>query len=418
MHRSIRVTGLTLSLALSAAIFVWPGAAQAVDVYATGVKQLTAKQFAPAALSFKQAIKANPKNAMAYYYLGLAKHYQGDRQGALESYSKVLSTFPGTDACNLAVRGMASIDPSILEKLGLSSGPAATPAPMQRSQQGSSQQSHGQSSVFGPGDIVPQETRVNFNKEFNCMIVDARINGRSIKMMVDTGAENTVLGENTLQNLNLPVPTTGQTVDIYGSGSTGAQKALVHYVDLSLGGITRKNFPILVKKEFDNYPLIGQSFLRGMRYTVDGSNNTIVLQRADSAPSTASSRSGYDPGDVPFQLEGREMTVMVQVNGRNMPMWFDTGASWITFTRSQAAAAGISVPDDAPVVNTKGAGGQNTQRMVRVQSIKLGPVEKRDFEVGVVDQSAQTRPLLGGAFLSDQQYTIDNDRKVIHFGRR
>lgn len=418
MHRSTRVAGLTLSLALSAAIFGWPSAAAlAVDVYATGVKQLTAKQFAPAALSFKQAIKANPKNAMAYYYLGLAKHYQGDRQGALESYSKVLSSFPGTDACNLAVRGMASIDPTILEKLGLSSGPAAAPAPVQRSQQGGSQQARGQS-PFGPNDIVPQETRVNFNKEFNCMIVDARINGRSIKMMLDTGAENTVLGENTLQNLNLPVPTTGQTVDIYGSGSTGAQKALVHYVELSLGGITRKNFPILVKKEFDNYPLIGQSFLRGMRYTVDGNNNTVVLQRADAAPATASSSRGYDASDVPFQLEGREMTVMVQVNGRNMPMWFDTGASWITFTRSQAAAAGISVPDDAPVVNTKGAGGQNTQRMVRVQSIKLGPVEKRDFEVGVVDQSAQERPLLGGAFLSDQQYTIDNERKIIHFGRR
>lgn len=417
MHRSNWLFGLTLSLSLSAVISAGSIApVYAIDAYATGVKQLTAKQFAPSIVSFKQAIKANPKNAMAYYYLGLAKHYQGDRQGALESYSTVLSSFPGTDACNLAVRGMASIDPSILEKLGLSGGASGASSQVQQGQQGSSQQQRGSQS-FGRNDVVPQETRVNFTKEFNCMIVDAQINGHPIKMLFDTGAQDTVIGENTLRSLGLPVPSTGQSITIYGSGSSAGQKALVHHIDLSLGGLTRRDFAVVLKKEFDNYPLIGQSFLKGMKYTIDGSNNAIVLKRADTATSTASSR-GSDPGDVPFQMEGGEMAVMVQVNGRNMPMWFDTGASWITFTRSQAAAAGISIPDDAPVVNTKGAGGQNTQRMVRVQSIRLGPVEKRDFEVGVVEQSAQERPLLGGAFLSDQHYTIDNERKIIHFERR
>lgn len=386
----------------------------AVDPYATGVKQLTAKQFAAAITSFNSAIKANPKNAMAVYYLGLAKHYQGDTQGAMEAYSRVLSNFAGSEASNLAVRGMSSIDPTILDKLGLSGGSR----PQARPQQTQSQSSGGGSQSQGSGngtDVIPRESRVNFTRESDCMIVDARVNGRDIKMMFDTGAANTVLGINHLEQMGLPVPTKGETVNVYGSGSTGANKALVHYVDLQLGGVMRRNFPVVLMKHLDNYPLIGQSFLRGIKYTVNGGSGFIHLQRADAVASAPVSAS--DPGAVPFVREDGEMCIQVMINGRPVPMWLDSGASWPTFTMAQARAAGIEVPDDAQVISTRGAGGSSQSKLVRVRSIKLGPVEKYNVEVSIVDRSAQTRPLLGGSFLNDLQYTIDSERNVVHFRR-
>lgn len=52
-----------------------------------------------------------------------------------------------------------------------------------------------------------------------------------------------------------------------------------------------------------------------------------------------------------------------------------------------------------------------------MRSFKLGPVEKRDFRIGIVDRAANAYPLLGAEFLGDQHYSIDYDRGVIHFGR-
>ena len=372
------------------------------DPYATGVKLLTARQFAPALQHFNQAIKVNPRNAMAYYYIGLAKHYQGDRAGAMEAYSKVVSDFSGSDACNLALRGMQSIDPTILQQLGLAGGGGGG-----RSRPNSS------GAVSSGDDIVPNESRVNFTKEHNCMILDGRVNGRSTRMMFDTGAENVVLGMNHIRDMGLNLGKSTQSVNVFGTGSGGPKKAAVYNIELSVGNIIRKNFPVIVQDEMDNYPIIGQSFLYDLKFSVDNNNNSITFQKrtgqTSSQPITAN--------DVPFERQGKELMVMTQVDGRNVPMWFDTGASWITFTQSQAQACGITVPDDAREMSTKGVAGTSRTRFTRVRSIKLGPVEKRDVEVGVVDHSAQPYPLLGGNFLQDQQYSIDYDRGVIHFGR-
>ncbi|MBK7838746.1 MAG: hypothetical protein IPJ49_13905 [Candidatus Obscuribacter sp.] len=53
-----------------------------------------------------------------------------------------------------------------------------------------------------------------------------------------------------------------------------------------------------------------------------------------------------------------------------------------------------------------------------VRTIKLGPIEKRDFEIDVVASSNMPHPLLGQTFFGDYQYTIDYDNKLIHFVRR
>lgn len=400
-----------------------PALAAGGDPYAAGVKLLTAKQFPQAIQQFQAAVKANPKNAMAHYYLGLAKHYKGDRQGAMEAYSKVLSDFPGTDACNLAIRGMSSIDPTILQQLGLA--PAARPTV---SAGGS--RSAGQTGQYGQGggnssldydrttsdDILPDETRIGFTRDSNCMIMDGRIGGRQTKFMFDTGAEHVVIGKNQLSQLGVNLGPIYKTGTAYGSGSSGGSKTEIYKIDLQLGNIIRRNFPVVVYEHLDNYPIIGQMFFNDFQLTVDSRGGNVTFKRRGRG-GNAVANAPLTANDVPFKLDGRELVVNVLVDGKSIPMYVDTGASWVTFTQGQAASIGIEVPADAPAEQSRGVSGISTTRFVKVRSFKLGPVEKRDFRIGVVDRAANAYPLLGAEFLGDQHYSIDYDRGVIHFGR-
>lgn len=362
---------------------------------------------------------------MAHYYLGLAKHYKGDRQGAMEAYSKVLSDFPGTEAGNLAIRGMSSIDPTILQQLGLAA-PAARP-----SSNYSGSRNAGQSSgQYGQGggnssldydrtasdDMLPDETRISFTRDSNCMIMDGRIGGRQTKFMFDTGAEHVVIGKNQLSQLGVNLGPIYKTGTAYGSGSTGGSKTEIYKIDLQLGNIIRRNFPVVVYEHLDNYPIIGQMFFNDFQLTVDSRGGNVTFKRRGRG-GNAVANAPLTANDVPFKLDGREIVVNVLVDGKSIPMYVDTGASWVTFTQGQAASIGIEVPADAPAEQSRGVSGMSTTRFVKVRSFKLGPVEKRDFRIGIVDRAANAYPLLGAEFLGDQHYSIDYDRGVIHFGR-
>lgn len=250
------------------------------DPYEAGIKQLTAKQFAQAGLSFQQAIKVNPKNAMAFYYLALSKHYQGDRAGAMNAYSMVISTFPGSQASSLALRGMATIDPSILQKMGLASAGAGSAPSAAASGGGRNYGSnYTAASSSSSNDTVPDECRVYFTKEANCFVLDVRLGNRPLKMMFDTGAESTVVGKNHLRELGLPLPTGPSVGTAHGVGEGGGQRYWVQKMDLTLGGITRRNFEVCVQEHMPGYPLLGQTFFHDMRYTIDNGASSIHFMK-------------------------------------------------------------------------------------------------------------------------------------------
>ncbi len=412
-----RAPALIAALAL---VFLPVGTrAAGVDPYEAGIKQLSAKQFAQAGLSFQQAVKANPKNAMAFYYLALARHYQGDRSGAMNAYSRVISTFPGSQASSLALRGMASIDPSIMQKLGLASaggnsGASAAPSGGGRNY-GSN---YTASSSSSSNDTVPDECRVYFTKDANCFVMDVRLGNRPLKMMFDTGAESTVVGKNHLQELGLPLPTGPSVGTAHGVGEGGGQRFWVQKMDVTLGGITRRNFEVCVQEHMPGYPLLGQTFFHDMRYTVDNGANSIHFMKKKSDRGSVYSSLSRDPNVVPFTREGNEIVVVTEVNGRKLPMYFDTGASGVAFSPEHLSQVGLTIPDDARTSMSQGIAGNSLVRNFPVRSLKLGPIEKRDFEIGVTMSSHMPHPLLGQTFYNDYQYTIDYDKSVIHFMRR
>jgi clan AA aspartic protease (TIGR02281 family) len=109
------------------------------------------------------------------------------------------------------------------------------------------------------------------------------------------------------------------------------------------------------------------------------------------------------------------MVVHAQVNGKDTAMCLDTGAAATLFTRAQAAALGINVADEAETSLGSGVGGAITGRYTTLNSISLGPVQQRDFRVGVSDLNHSPYPLLGHDFFEGHRFSVDEDRHVIHF---
>jgi hypothetical protein len=50
-----------------------------------------------------------------------------------------------------------------------------------------------------------------------------------------------------------------------------------------------------------------------------------------------------------------------------------------------------------------------------ISGIKLGPIERHNFAIGISDQANTAKPLLGQDFVGDWNYTIDNQQQVIRF---
>jgi clan AA aspartic protease (TIGR02281 family) len=216
------------------------------------------------------------------------------------------------------------------------------------------------------------------------------------------------------------LPKGDPTAQVAGVGSRTATAAWVMPLDIQVGNISRR-IPALVLEHRDD-PLLGQSFFKDFAYTIDtnvgdSERGTIVFNKRRGAAGVSNGSGGRSA--VPFQrLDSNHLLVNVDVAGRTTKMYFDTGASGIVFTREQLKALNIPIPDDATPVRNTGVGGETTGVLMPVSRISMGPIDKFDMQVAVVDNAAMSYPLLGQSFFHDWKYTIDDDNKVINFQKR
>lgn len=405
----------------------------AQDLFAQGSKEFKAKHYAQAAQYFKKAIALRSDNPTAYYYYALSLHYAKDLKGAKQEYGRIISYFPLSDAANYARQALSRLDPAYLRQLDPNYNPAASVpvAPVQRPTSGTRAsgstggETHNPEGGTGSGlssryDSAPDDCRVYFTKDSNCLVLDGTFNNRPHKIMFDTGAESTVFGKNQLSEMGIPAPTGAAVGEARGVGEGGSQKVWSARMDIRIGNIERKNFPVMIQENMPGYPLLGQSFFQDFTYTIDNGANSIHFVRRGSrqAGGSAYANSARDPYSVPFTRVGREIIVNAELNGRPLPVYFDTGASDVALTYKQANSVGVSIPEQyTPTVST-GIAGETRGKRFPVRSLKVGPIEKRDFDITVIENADMDYPLLGQSFYGDWQYTIDYQASVIRFVRR
>ena len=121
----------------------------------------------------------------------------------------------------------------------------------------------------------------------------------------------------------------------------------------------------------------------------------------DSRNGTASFRRGIDG----------HYLVAATVNGAQMPLLFDTGASAVVLSYADAKKAGIDVSAltfDTPVTTANGTG---RAAVVTLDSMNVGGIKRLHVPAFVADRGALDGSLLGMTFLETlSRYSVTGDR--------
>ena len=365
--------------------------------YDDGVKLYNAGRYFDASVAFEKAALSSPHNANALYYAAISCQEMGKTSKAEALYRQVIQRFPATQVASYAKSALKALQ-------------RVSPQPTVSVQPGS-----GAGGAYG-SLVAPEETRIYYKSVGNSLVVDASVDDNPIKMLFDTGASITLFGKDQLQALGIGVPSGQPTGAVSGVGGGGTAPIWSMRVDLQVGSIMRRNFPIAFA-ENQSMPILGQTFFNEFDYTINRADNSILFIKKGSSYAAASN-SAPEGHAVPFTTEGNEMVVTAQVNGVPYKMYFDTGAQTTAFGMSDLSALGISVPSQATSGIVSGVSGQSASYTFPISSLKLGPIEQYNFDITAVDSAFLPRPLLGQTFYNGWQYTIDNQNNVIRFLRR
>lgn len=109
----------------------------------------------------------------------------------------------------------------------------------------------------------------------------------------------------------------------------------------------------------------------------------------DSTAGTATFRRGI----------GGHFEVRASLNGHSTPMVFDTGASAVVLTVEDAAAAGIDTSTLRYLVPVSTANGRGMAARIRLDSIIVGGIERRNITAFVTEEGTLETSLLGMTYL-------------------
>jgi aspartyl protease family protein len=111
---------------------------------------------------------------------------------------------------------------------------------------------------------------------------------------------------------------------------------------------------------------------------------------------------------------GGEFAVMAHVNGARTTLLFDTGASMVVLTASDARHAGINIAGlvyDMPVTTANGAA---VAAEVRLDEISVGPIVMHKVPALVAKPGALEESLLGMSFLERLKgYSVERGKLIL-----
>jgi clan AA aspartic protease (TIGR02281 family) len=119
---------------------------------------------------------------------------------------------------------------------------------------------------------------VPFRRDGGNIVVTVSVNGRECEMYFDTGADILCFADRHLAACGLNRPTSAYQGQ--GGGVGAKREAFGFTVDsVKVGNVERKHVRagVLINANFDR-PLLGQSFLSGLRYTIDPAKNCIRFE--------------------------------------------------------------------------------------------------------------------------------------------
>ena len=129
---------------------------------------------------------------------------------------------------------------------------------------------------------------------------------------------------------------------------------------------------------------------------------------------------GDDQVALPYEGQGHSMIIPVQFGDSELPMLFDTGASFTTLDSRTLKALGLRVAADAPVVTLHTANGDRTARLVMAPTVWVGGLPVEGVTIALCEECAdgRVRGLLGLNVSGQFLVTIDTAGQQVLFQPR
>ncbi len=114
---------------------------------------------------------------------------------------------------------------------------------------------------------------------------------------------------------------------------------------------------------------------------------------------------------IPFTERNGLKYLTVYINEVPLELVFDTGANNVVLNSEGLLHIGMAEFDDSRKAWSLTAGGVTGSYIVKINSIRAGNIQKRDYDISYIPSAAAN--LLGASFFAGYSYFIDEDRKMI-----
>jgi clan AA aspartic protease (TIGR02281 family) len=268
----------------------------------------------------------------------------------------------------------------------------------------------------------------------NQPIVEGSINGKPIRVLIDTGSNMSLVWRSEAERLGLKA---NRLFNVQMHGIGGRSTAAYAKVEkLTIGDLFAKDMDLLVSGE--GHPpfsmILGQDLLGAFDVEFDLANHQVILFKAHGCEDAklaywakewgeAPIARTYDPNKERFGTP--QIRLPVEVNGETMSAYLDSGSMTSVLTLRGAARAGIT-PASAGVATLGVAHGIGAEAIEQwgatFDSFKIGDETIRNAKIRMADlfRGGRAPPdgpamLLGADFLQAHHVYIANSQRRLYF---
>lgn len=124
--------------------------------------------------------------------------------------------------------------------------------------------------------------------------------------------------------------------------------------------------------------------------------------------------ANQDSAAVEIRARGNQFIANTRVDGVEIPMLFDTGATTVALSREHARAIGINLEGLNYFIPVQTAGGTTMAAPVTLNEIAIGPIVVRNVRAVVSETDSLIFSLLGMSFLNRiVAYEVRQDRLIL-----
>jgi predicted aspartyl protease len=254
-------------------------------------------------------------------------------------------------------------------------------------------------------------------------IVEAKVDGQPLKLVLDTGNFYTMVSAQAAARSGMKVRDLPFGMNVNGIGGV-ADAHLGRATTFSFAGVDLPNRDIVVAgqpRRADG--LIGEELMEPFDVEYDFAHGVIRFWRALGCGNQALAYWAAGASVSAVDIAARTgfenaISSTAQVDGKTIRVVFDTGAERSTLNRSAAAAAGLKL-SAAGVVRAGASIGVDGRPVPTFQapvaSFKIGDEEMKNTQLMIFNGGREPQMLLGADFFLSHRVLVSSSQKKLYF---